>query len=112
MKLKATVSIDENRNNLWLRFNKTDADNKSLIQDRGQAEVHDEPVSLKGSVLKFRFWWNSKTNPPYLEAEAAKGWSYNEAYLEVQRISQLHLEHRDTVTFNVSGTAGNYVLNV
>jgi hypothetical protein len=62
-RLVATASVNVNRGECWLRFNKTEGDNRSLIHDLGGNAVHGMPVTVDGTERRFRLWWYDEKNP-------------------------------------------------
>jgi hypothetical protein len=114
MRLSATVEIDKKRGRYWLRINKKDSDNKTLIYDNGPEGIHETEVTVQGSSVPFRIWWKSRKSTPYLQALCKNGWSFDEAYHEVQRITNLPMDNPfrnpNVVNFNVHTVDDQHML--
>jgi len=114
MQLTATVEIDRKRDRYWLRINKKDSDNRHLIYDNGPEKIHATKVTVRGSSVSFRIWWKSRKSTPYLQALCKNGWSFDEAYYEIQRITNLPMNNPsrnpDVVNFNVHTVDGQHTL--
>ena len=102
LEIKATVEIDKEDKNHWLRFNKGDA---QFIHDRGPEQMHHAKVVVDRTNIPFRIWWKSEKSTPYLQAKDGHSWSYNDAYDIIKRITGLpmqNLPHNpDKVSFSV-----------
>ena len=116
MRLVAAVEIDRERDRHWLRINKSEADNRALVYDRGPETTHEWEVSVKGTSARFRIWWKSDRSTPYLQAMGDSGWSFEEAYHEIQRLSGFPLTNEngtpDRVVFTVQRDSDIYVLDL
>jgi len=108
-----TASVNEERNEHWIRFNRTDGDNATFLYAQGSEVIHGFPVRFEGCATPFALWWLPGNNPPYLQLQGRESPKFTMAGRAFESCRGATLEPREKLYFEVRlARGGGLMLSV